>query len=108
MARHKVVSSFVVTLGVLALMVSLSLVQARVQDSPPVVDTTLVANLPVAGLDKNGVAAVHIVNLGRDLTAPAESFNVMFVNPNGVQIIPAQHCSITAGKTCTAWLTGKD
>jgi hypothetical protein len=109
MARGRVLTSFVVTLGVLALLVALSLRNAGAQSDPPSEHTTLVANLPVAGLiKKEDAAAVHIVNLGRDHTAPDEKFTIMFVNPLGVQIIPAQHCEIGAGETCTVWLMAKD
>ena len=108
MARRRVLSSFVVTLGVLALLVAFSLRQAGAQADPPTENTTLVANLPVAGMVKPDLAAVHVVNLGRDHTAPAEKFTIMFVNPSGVQIIPSQQCEIGAGQTCTVYLAGKD
>lgn len=108
MARRRVLSSFVVTLGVLALLVAFSLRQAGAQADPPTENTTLVANLPVAGMVKPDLAAVHVVNLGRDHTAPAETFTIMFINPQGVQIIPAQQCVVQAGQTCTVYLAGKD
>src|SRR5215211_2965482 len=104
MARGRVLTSFVVTLGVLALLVALSLRNAGAQSDPPTENTTLVANLPVAGLMRTDAAAVHVVNLGTDHTAPHETFTIMFVNPLGAQIIPAQQCDIGTGETCTVWL----
>jgi len=109
MARGRVLTSFVVTLGVLTLLVALSLRNAGAQADLPTENTTLVANLPVAGMvKKEDAAAVHIVNLGTDHTAPHEKFTIMFVNPLAQQIIAAQQCDIAVGETCTVWLMGRD
>jgi hypothetical protein len=111
MARGRVLTSFVVTLGVLALLVALSLRNAGAQADPLSENTTLVANLPVAGMLKTDAAAVHVVNLGMDPTASHEKFTIWFVSPLGAaagQIIPPQQCDIGVGETCTVWLMGKD
>jgi hypothetical protein len=74
MARGRVLTSFVVTLGVLTLLVALSLRNAGAQADLPTENTTLVANLPVAGMvKKEDAAAVHIVNLGTDHTRRTRS-----------------------------------
>jgi hypothetical protein len=109
MARGRVLSSFVVTLGVLALLVALSMRKAGASVAPPSGDgTTLVAYHPVAGMIRPEVASVHVVNLGRDHDAAPEEFNIMFVDPRGVLVGETQHCEIRAGETCSALLLSQN
>jgi hypothetical protein len=106
MARGRVLTSFVVTLGVLALLVTLSLRNAGAQAEPTSDGTTVVHYLPVAGMSNVQVAAVHVVNLGTDHTAAHEIFKVYFVSAAGTLLVPLQNCDIGAGQTCTVYLTG--
>lgn len=109
MARSRVISSFVVTLGVLALLVSFSMRSgAGVKAEGAPTDTTTIAYLPVASLVRLEAAVVHITNVGREVGAPAEKFSVIFADTRGVMLVPEQTCTITAGQTCSVPLLAKD
>ncbi len=108
MARRRVLTSFAVTLGVLALLVGLSLSRAGAQAQTTGDDTTLVAYLPVASLASKEVAIVHVVNVGRDLTAPPEKFSIVFADTKNAMLIPEQRCEIATGQTCSVSLLSRD
>ncbi len=104
MARQRVLTSFVATLGVLALLVGLSLQRTGAQTETPKDDTTLVAYLPVVSLGNAEVATVHVTNVGRDVNSPAEKFSVMFADARGVLLVPEQICDLRMGETCSVSL----
>lgn len=109
MARSRVISSFVVTLGILAILVSFSMRNgAGVKAEGAPTDTTTIAYLPVATMVKQEAAVVHITNVGREVGAPAEKFSVIFADTRGVMLVPEQTCNITAGQTCSVQLLAKD
>ncbi|HUR33867.1 MAG TPA: hypothetical protein VM032_08725 [Vicinamibacterales bacterium] len=108
MARRRVLTSFAVTLGILSLLVGFSLRRAGAQAQTSGDDTTLVAYLPVASLASKEVATVHVVNVGRDLTAPPEKFSIVFADVRNAMLIPEQRCEVATGQTCSVSLLAKD
>jgi hypothetical protein len=107
MARARVLSSFVVTLAVLAVIVGLSLrreVPARAQ-SPAAPVTTLVNYHPVNTLVNDESVTVYVVNVGTDSGAPAEHFSILFADNKGNLLQSEVTCDVTAGQTCSATFT---
>jgi hypothetical protein len=106
MERARVLSSFVVTLAVLAVIVGLSLrreeparAAAAAQET-----TTLVKYHAVATIANEESITVHVVNVGQDLSAPAENFTIIFADNKG-NPLSERSCDITAGQTCSEHFT---
>ena len=103
MPGARVVSSFLVTLAVLALIVGFSLRRDNVQaQAPPAQTTTMVVYHPVATLSPLETSTVYVVNVGTDPDAPAEKFTIFFEDVQGNQVQAPSTCEVSAGETCSA------
>lgn len=103
MRGARVLSSFLVTLAVLALIVGFSLRrdEARAQAPLPQTTTTVTYH-PVATLGSQETATVYVVNVGHDADAEPERFTILFEDVHGNLLQPEQTCEVTAGQTCSA------
>jgi hypothetical protein len=103
MSGARVLSSFLVTLAVLALIVGFSLHRDEVRAQAPLPQTTTkVAYHPVARLADQEQATVYVVNVGNDPDAEAERFTILFEDVHGNLLQPGQPCAVTAHQTCSA------
>jgi len=103
MRGARVLSSFLVTLAVLALIVGFSVRRDDVRAQAPLPQTTTtVAYHPVATLANQEQATVYVVNVGHDPDAEAERFTILFEDVHGDLLQPQQTCEVTAGQTCSA------
>ena len=107
MRRPTALSTFVVTAAVLAVIVAISLRKAGAE-SNTAADTTSIVYLPVAALTHGDSARVHVVNVSKDLSAPALRFMIMFADTRGVLLGPEKVCEVRASETCTVTLSSSD
>ncbi|MBZ5557115.1 MAG: hypothetical protein LAO77_07540 [Acidobacteriia bacterium] len=107
MRRPTALSTFVVTVVVLAVIVAVSLRKAGAQADKPSGDSPIVY-LPVAALTHNESASVHVVNVSKDHSAPALRFMIMFADARGVLLGPEKVCEARASETCTVVLSSAD
>jgi hypothetical protein len=103
MRRPTALSTFVVTVAVLAVIVSMSLRKAAATSDDASAGTSVVYH-PVAALTRGESAKVHVTNLSKDQSAPAIRFMIMFADVRGVLLMPERVCEVRASETCTVTL----